>query len=93
MANRPLFFYQGYMKLELYYYDQCPFCQIVLKKIKDLNLQEKVELKNTLEKPSNREYHMSTSGKTTVPCLYIEGKPMFESSDINNWLEQNKDSL
>lgn len=81
------------MKLELYYYEQCPFCQMVLRKIKDLNLSEKVSYKNTLEDPKNRDFHVKTTGRTTVPCLYIDSKPMFESRDICNWLEANQKNI
>lgn len=83
------FFLKMSMKLELYYYDQCPFCQLVLRKIQSLNIQDKISFKNTLEDPKNRQFHISNSGKTTVPCLYVDGTPMFESSDIAQWLEAN----
>jgi glutathione S-transferase len=78
------------MKLELYYYDQCPFCQLVLRKINSLGLNDKIIYKNTLENPEFREYHLNTTKRTTVPCLYIDGNPLFESSEICNWLEENK---
>ena len=81
------------MKLELYYYTQCPFCMMVLKKIEALELQENIDFKNTLEQPENRQKHLEKTGRTTVPCLYIDGEPMFESSDIMAWLEDNKDKI
>lgn len=81
------------MKLELYYYQQCPFCHMTLVKIKELGLEESIEFKNTLEGPQFRKEHMERSGRTTVPCLYIDGEPMFESQDIMNWLESNKDNI
>ncbi len=81
------------MKLELYYYEQCPFCQRVLQKINELGLADKIEFKNTLENPENRNYHQQTTGRTTVPCLYVDGNPMFESADINNWLDANQSSI
>ena len=28
-------------------------------------------------------------GKRQVPCLFIDGKPLYESSDIIAWFEQN----
>lgn len=28
-------------------------------------------------------------GKHQVPCLFIDGKPLYESSDIIAWFEQN----
>lgn len=35
----------------------------------------------------------SDTGRRTVPCLYIDGKPMHESADIIAWLESNLDNL
>jgi len=81
------------MKLELYYYDQCPFCQRVLQKINQLDLKDKVDFKNTLESPSNGALHQQTTGRATVPCLYIDNKPMFESGEIITWLEKNQSSI
>lgn len=81
------------MKLELYYYDQCPFCHLVVKKINSLGIQDSIDFKNTLENPENRKAHMEKTGRTTVPCLYIDGQPMFESSDICSWLEENKSKI
>jgi len=28
-------------------------------------------------------------GKKQVPCLFINGKPLYESDDIINWLKEN----
>ena len=81
------------MKLELYYYEQCPFCRIVLEKIKKLGLEDSIEFKNTMESPQYRHDHLKTTGRTTVPCLYIDGEPMFESSDIASWLEENQNAI
>ncbi|MFZ4714762.1 MAG: glutaredoxin family protein [Bacteriovoracaceae bacterium] len=77
--------------LALYYFDECPYCQRVMKVIKDLHL--KIEMKNTKTDSANRDFHMKTTGMTQVPCLYIDGKPMFESSDIMNWLKDNEKNL
>ena len=81
------------MNLEIYYYDQCPFCQIVLRKIKALNLEEFIDLKNTMTDPQNRNYHQDKTGRSSVPCLYVDDKPMFESSDIMIWLEKNQEKI
>lgn len=81
------------MKLELFYYDQCPFCQIVLRKIKELSLKEHIIFSNVLEKSEKAIFHRQTTGRNTVPCLYIDEKPMFESADIARWLEINKDQI
>ena len=78
-------------KLELFYYDGCPFCQYVLSTINSLNL--KVELCNIQENQDCYNRLTNDTGKRTVPCLYVDNKPMFESSDIMQWLEDNKDNL
>lgn len=77
--------------LELYYYDSCPFCIIVLEVIEQLNL--KVEMKNTLTNRENLNQLVKDTGRRTVPCLYIDGKPMHESRDIMKWLRENKQNL
>ena len=73
-------------KLELYYFDECPYCQLVLEAIERLKLTRQVAMKNTRREPGFREKLMKDTGRTTVPCLYIDGKPMFESRDIVRWL-------
>ena len=80
------------MNLELYYFTQCPFCQIVLRKIDEQGLKS-ITLKNTLENSDFADKLMADTGRRTVPCLYIDGKPMHESADINAWLERNKSEL
>jgi glutaredoxin 2 len=77
------------MTLELYYYEQCPFCMMVLHKIDQLGLKEVITFNNTLENREHREFHVKTTGRTTVPCLYIDKSPLFESRDIVQWLEEN----
>lgn len=73
----------------LYYYDACPFCQMVLRSLNNLNVQ--VELRNTLTDPSNRQALIQGGGRATVPCLLIEkdGQQqwMYESRDIVAYLK------
>lgn len=78
-------------KLELFYFDSCPFCQRVLSVIDELDV--KVEFKNILEDSENLNRLMNDTGRRTVPCLYIDNKPMFESADIVDWLHENESSL
>lgn len=66
---------------------------MVLRVIDKLNLKDKIVFKNTLTDQENAKFHMQTTGRSTVPCLYINDKPMFESSDIIQWLEENKDKI
>lgn len=77
--------------LVLYYKPNCPFCQKVLNFLEENNLD--VPLKNVDEDPKAREELLHLGGKTQVPCLFIDGKPLFESGDIIDWLKEKKDDL
>lgn len=78
-------------KLDLYFFPACPFCQMVLTKIEQNKI--KVGMKDIHADSENLEKLMADTGRKTVPCLYIDGKPMFESRDIMNWLDENNDNL
>jgi len=74
----------------LYYYDQCPFCQMVLRVLPSVNVE--VELKNTLMDPQNRSDLIQGGGRSTVPCLRITDEAgqvqwMYESADIARYLK------
>ena len=77
--------------LELYYFDSCPYCQRVLKTINQLSI--KVTFLDIYENVSNMEKLNYITGRKTVPCLFIDGKPMHESADIINWLTSNQQNL
>lgn len=79
------------MKLELFYFNTCPFCLVVLYKIKRLGI--KVQLNNIHSQQEHLDRLVETTGRKTVPCLFIDGQPMFESADIVTWLEANKDKI
>jgi glutaredoxin len=78
-------------KLALYYFESCPFCVMVLRTIDRLNLD--VEYRDISQSQEHLSKLVSDTGRRTAPCLYIDGKPMFESSDIMDWLEQNAPQL
>jgi glutathione S-transferase len=80
-------------KLELYFYNECPYCQIVLSAIRGTKLEDKIIYLNTRENPANREQLIKDTGRGTVPCLYIDGVPMHESRDIAHWLEEYAKTL
>lgn len=73
--------------LLLYYSPSCPYCLQVL------NFMEKAGIslpkKNVYESPAIREELRALNGKTQVPCLVIDGKPMLESDDIIAWLKKH----
>lgn len=73
-------------KLELYYYPECPYCQLVLDVLERTNMKDKVTYYNTRQDPTKRDKLITDTGRATVPCLYIDNRPMHESRDIANWL-------
>jgi glutaredoxin 3 len=79
--------------LELFYFFECPYCQLVLNVIEELGIKNQITLCNTRENFSYREKLQKATGKTQVPCLFIDGKPMFESIDIANWLKQHANEV
>lgn len=73
-------------KLVLYKFDTCPYCIRVMRKINQLGI-EGIEYEDTRRDPSARQRLLQQTGRTQVPCLFIDGVPLFESLDINEWLE------
>ncbi len=72
--------------LTLYYSPFCPFSQKVLRYMENNNIT--LEMKDTND-PENRGKLVEVGGKYQVPCLFINGKPLYESDDIIEYLGQN----
>lgn len=75
-------------KLELYYFPQCPYCQIVEQALRVTGLESQVIMYDIHDDPHNKERLIKATGRGTVPCLFIDGKPMHESRDISAWLHK-----
>ena len=69
--------------LTLFYKPTCPYCQKVLAYMQEQDIA--CEMKNTLE-PGVRDELIAIGGKGQVPCLIINGQPMYESDDIIMYL-------
>ncbi len=79
-------------QLKLYQFYTCPYCQRVRSVIEDLELN--IEMRDTLQDPTNREELINGGGRSMVPCLRIEHDDgdvewMYESADIIRYLKQN----
>ena len=72
-------------QLDLYYYPECPYCQRVLRAIDD-NGWTGITLKDIHEDAEADATLVRVGGKHQVPCLFIDGNPMYESLDIITWL-------
>lgn len=73
--------------LELYKFDSCPYCQKVQRVIDRLGVP--VTMRDTVADPTLDQVLIMRGGKRQVPCLFIDGDPMYESSDIAAWLERH----
>ncbi|MEZ4703887.1 MAG: glutathione S-transferase N-terminal domain-containing protein [Bdellovibrionota bacterium] len=75
-------------ELVLYAFDACPFCQKVFRKITSLGIESTIVRKDTRIHPEYARELIALNGTTQVPCLVIDGVPMLESDDINDYLDR-----
>lgn len=75
-------------KLELYYFEQCPYCQLVISALRITGLEGKVVFLNIKDDHKIKETLIKVTNKSTVPCLFIDDTPMYESVDIVDWIHQ-----
>ena len=45
--------------------------------------------RNISTDPDAEQALIAVGGKRQVPCLFIDGKPLYESSDIIAWVQEN----
>ena len=76
------------MKLELYKFDLCPYCVRVFKAIERMGRTD-IEMHDVEESAADYKRLLEVGGKDQVPCLFIDGVPMYESLDIIDWLEKH----
>ena len=73
------------MDLKLYYKPECPFCKKVLSFMEKNDIE--LELKN-IHDEENKKFVVEKGGMNQVPCLFIDGKAMYESDDIIEFLKE-----
>ena len=69
----------------LYYKKSCPYCTKVLRFMDENKIT--LDMRDTLQ-PGNQNDLIRVGGKKQVPCLVIDGKAMYESDDIIDYLRQ-----
>ena len=79
------------MSMKLYMFDTCPFCKKVIKAIEESGRTD-IEFANIHKNEKDREELVKVGGKEQVPCLFIDGKPLYESADIIKYLKDNPQS-
>ena len=69
--------------------NNCPFCHKVINAINRQGIQSQIVVTYLEKDLAKAAFHFETTKRNTVPCLYIKGKPMFESDDIIKYFEKN----
>lgn len=77
------------MKLELYKFDSCPYCQRVYREIEAQGRTD-IEMHDIHQNEEDRRRLIEVGGMEQVPCLFIDGEPMYESLDIIDWLRKHR---
>jgi glutaredoxin 2 len=73
------------LELVLYKYDACPFCVRVMQRAQQLGFD--LPRRDTRRDDGARDELLRLGGKPQVPCLFVNGQPMYESADIIAFLE------
>lgn len=76
------------MELRLFHKWTCPYSAKVRDFIEENGIRDKIEYVDREEKDHAQKLKELT-GKTQVPCLMVDGKPMHESEDIISFLKEN----
>ena len=73
---------------KLYMFETCPFCRKVINEIEKEGRSD-IEFHDIRKNEEDRMTLINVGGKEQVPCLFIDGKPLYESDDIIRWLRAN----
>ncbi len=76
------------MELRLYMFETCPFCRKVIREIEKEGRTD-IRFHNIHESEDDLRTLVDVGGEKQVPCLFIDGKPLYESDDIIKWLKDN----
>lgn len=74
--------------LLLYYAPTCPYSREVLNYLKEKNIT--IPLCDVTQDMKGKEQLKSYGIPARVPCLVIEGKPLYDSGAIIHWLAENE---
>ena len=72
--------------MELYFYEDCEYCQAVFETIEKLEISDEFTYKDIRINPYYAKELIELTGDVTVPCLVNEHGPMKETKDIRNYL-------
>jgi len=75
--------------MELYFYEDCEYSQIVINTITKLKIQDKFTFKDIRLNPVYAKELEDLTGNITVPCLINAEGSMKEAKDIRKYLVSN----
>ena len=78
--------------MELYFYEDCEYCQAVFGTIAKLKITDKFTFKDIRVNPDYEKELNDLTGNGTVPCIVNEQGPMKEAKDIQKYLVSHFDS-
>lgn len=71
-------------QLTLYHMPSCPYCLKVRRYMEAHDME--IPLRDITANPAARDQLKRVGGKVQVPCLFIDGTPLYESDDIITYL-------
>ena len=80
-----------YNAMELYFYEDCEYCQAVFETIKKLKISDEFTFKDIRTNPDYKKELIELTGDVSVPCLVNEQVPMKEANDILKFLVSHFD--
>ena len=72
--------------MELYFYEDCEYCQTVLETITKLKILDEFTFKDIRINPVYAKELIDLTGNVTVPCLVNAQGPMKEAKYIRKYL-------
>lgn len=74
-------------ELELYVMTGCPYCIKVENFLASNGIS--IPQRNITTDRAAEQHLIAQGGKRQVPCLFIDGEALYESSDIITWAKKN----
>lgn len=76
------------MKLELFGFETCPFCKVVRAEIA---AQGRTDVREYDIYKDDEAYKrlITVGGKEQCPCLFVDDKPLYESTEIIRFLKEH----
>ena len=72
--------------MELYFYEDCEYSQVVLNTITNLKIKDKFIYKDIRMNTNYAKELIELTGNVTVPCIVTADGPMKEAKNIRKYL-------